>query len=379
MYPQFFGLNQLPFRLRPDADFLYAGPEYLRARVELLGALHGNSRVVLLSGAPGVGKTLLLEDVLRDTTHRFALCRINQPHISAIELLQALLLQFGAPALDTNTSRSQLLARLAASIEAVGRGVAPLLIVDDAQLLGRQTLRTFEEILGVAPRLKILLAGRSSQGQGIDNLAHGIFAQQEPSQVPLPALSAEGAKAYIERRLAIAGAGGKELFSEDAQAMIFRHTGGAARLINVLCDAALHAAYSRTSGHVSAAEIGAATQDSRWPEAVARNKTNPAPTDEPRTAPARLFVKYRDEPIAALPLEAGRISIGRADDNDLRLDARFISRHHCQVVTVENVSTIEDLGSANGIYVNGECVKRHLLQHEDEITLGDHVLTYRAS
>ena len=45
-------------------------------------------------------------------------------------------------------------------------------------------------------------------------------------------------------------------------------------------------------------------------------------------------------------------------------------------MTVGNVSTIEDLGSVNGIYVNGQQVKQHVLQHEDQIKLGEHTLTY---
>ena len=80
MYPQFFGFDKLPFRLRPDADFLYSGPEYLRARVNVLAALRSSSRVVLLMGPPGVGKTMLLEDVLREIAGQFTPCRINQPH-----------------------------------------------------------------------------------------------------------------------------------------------------------------------------------------------------------------------------------------------------------------------------------------------------------
>ena len=103
-----------------------------------------------------------------------------------------------------------------------------------------------------------------------------------------------------------------------------------------------------------------------------------APAEEP-VAPVRaasLVVTHRKEHIATWPLAAGRISIGRASDNELRLDAPYISRHHCQVVTVGNVSTIEDLGSVNGISVNGKLAKRHVLQHADQIALGQHVLTY---
>ena len=119
MYPQFFGFDKLPFRLRPDPDFLFSGHEYLRARGQVLAALQRGPRVVLLMGPPGVGKTLLLEDVLGEIKGQFALCRINQPHISATELLQALLLQLGAGSTDTDTDQPRPFAELAASLDPV--------------------------------------------------------------------------------------------------------------------------------------------------------------------------------------------------------------------------------------------------------------------
>jgi general secretion pathway protein A len=382
MYPQFFGFEKLPFRLRPDPDFLYPGPEYLRARAKVLTGLRSSSRVILLMGAAGVGKTMLLEDILREIAGQYALCRINQPHISAAELVQALSLQLGAPA-DADAHPPRPYTDATASVDSAGtRDAAPLLIVDDAQLLAAATLHAFGEILSRAPRLKVLLAGKDGHWQRVDNANLRIKEAEGPRQVRLAPLSAEGTKAYIERRLAIAGAGGKELFTPDAYAMIFLHTAGAARLINVLCDAALHAACTRAAGHVSGAEISLATQDSRWPEAVARDRASPnAPAPPPmqgpgQTAYAQLVVSHQSVQVAVLPLEAGRTSIGRAIDNSLRLDAPYISRHHCYVETIGNVSTIEDLGSVNGICVNAKIVKRHVLHHGDKITLGEHELMY---
>jgi general secretion pathway protein A len=380
MYPQFFGFERLPFRLRPDVDFLYSGHTYRRARGELLAALGTGPRVVLLIGPPGVGKTLLLEDVLGQAAGQFAVCRINQPHVSPTELLQALLLQLGAQSPVLSAGLPGLMTELAANTAALdSRGTAPLLVVDDAQLLPGGTLRTFEEILCRAPRLRILLATRSSPQPGPPDLAARIPLADSPGQVQLQALSAAETTAYVERRLALAGAGGKGFFTADAYAMILQLSGGAPRLINVLCDAALHAACMRASGQVSAAEVQLAVQDSRWPETLGRHSAvSSTPTPEAPPAPAQLFVRHGAQQIGAWTLKAGRISIGRAADNEVRLDAKFVSRHHCHVVTVGNVSTIEDLDSVNGVCVNGKVVKRHVLQHRDEIALGEHLVTYLA-
>ena len=389
MYPQFFGLNKLPFRLRPDPDFLYPGQEYLRARGNLLAALRGGSRVVLFMGPPGTGKTLLLEDLLREISGQFALCRINQPQVSPTELLQAVMLQLGAADGDAATNGSPLFTQLSTALDATAaRHAVALIVIDDAQLLAAGTLNAFKDILARTRRLKILLIGRNDPQNG---LATRVAGMEGTRQIHLAPFSAGESKAYIEHRLGLAGAAGKELFTTDAHAMIFQHTAGAARLINIMCDAALHAACMRASGHVSNAEILVATQDSRWPEALARDNPEPAPaTDmvegarkppvEPppdRAMPyAQLLVMHGNDQIAGLPLEAGCISIGRAADNELRIDARYISRHHCRVVTVGDLSTIEDLGSVNGLVVNGQVAKSHVLRHNDEIAMGEHVLKY---
>jgi general secretion pathway protein A len=387
MYPQFFGFHKLPFRLRPDPDFLYLGKEYLVARNAVLAAIRGSARVVLFLGPPGVGKTLLLDDVLHEVSGHFAACRINQPHISATELLQAIVMQLGTTMVQGDGNPTALLSEVAAALDAAGaRTAPPMLVIDDAQLLTGATLVTIGDLLARAPRFKLLLAGRNDADQPGGGLAARVVVAQKPRLVQLAPLGPDGAKAYIEHRLNVAGGKGKELFTADAHAMIFQHTGGSPRLINVLCDAALHAACLRASGQVNAAEILVATQDARWPEALAREKAQPGAgahfeppvVAEPEEAAgaAQLLVSHRKEHVATLPLAEGRMSIGRASDNALRLEASFVSRHHCQIVTVGSVSTIEDLGSVNGIVVNGKAVKRHILQHADKVVVGEHVLTY---
>lgn len=390
MYPQFFGFQKLPFRLRPDAEFLYSGQEYLQARAAVVAALRGSARVVLFLGPPGVGKTLLLDDVLHEISGHFAACRINQPHISATELLQAIVMQLGTTSVEGEGNHPGLLSEVATALDAAGsRAAPPMLVIDDAQLLTGATLVTLGDLLSRAPRLKVLLVGQHDPRQPGGGLAARVVVAQKPRQVHLAPLGPEGAKAYIEHRLNVAGGGGKELFTADAHAMIFQHTSGSPRLINVLCDAALHAACLRASGHVSAAEILVATQDARWPEALAREKAQPgadshfelpaAPDEEPARAVAQLVVSHHKEHIATWPLENGSISIGRASDNEMRLEAPYISRHHCRIVTVGTISTVEDLGSVNGISVNGKLAKRHVLQHADQIVIGEHVLTYVVS
>jgi len=64
------------------------------------------------------------------------------------------------------------------------------------------------------------------------------------------------------------------------------------------------------------------------------------------------------------------ISIGRAIDNDVRLTSALVSRHHCRIEIGPEGSWVIDLGSANGTSVNGQKVKRRLLEAGDRVQVG---------
>jgi len=65
-----------------------------------------------------------------------------------------------------------------------------------------------------------------------------------------------------------------------------------------------------------------------------------------------------------------KTSIGRTPDNDLQLDAKFVSRHHAVILVGPNNTVIEDLNSTNGVQVNGRRVTRQTLRDGDRIAIG---------
>jgi pSer/pThr/pTyr-binding forkhead associated (FHA) protein len=69
--------------------------------------------------------------------------------------------------------------------------------------------------------------------------------------------------------------------------------------------------------------------------------------------------------------------IGRTADNDLQVDSKIVSRHHCQITTSLEGSTIEDLNSTNGIYLKGRRIRRHKFSDGDMVKIGMHELTYQ--
>jgi pSer/pThr/pTyr-binding forkhead associated (FHA) protein len=77
-----------------------------------------------------------------------------------------------------------------------------------------------------------------------------------------------------------------------------------------------------------------------------------------------------------IPLTKERTTIGRKPHNDIQIDNLAISGEHAVVITILNDSFLEDLGSTNGTFVNGQSVKKHFLQNGDTIELGKYRLKY---
>lgn len=80
-----------------------------------------------------------------------------------------------------------------------------------------------------------------------------------------------------------------------------------------------------------------------------------------------------------IPLTKETTTIGRKPSNDIHIDNLSVSGSHAQVITILEDSFLEDLGSTNGTYVNGKLVKKHALEHGDNITLGKYQITYQNS
>jgi pSer/pThr/pTyr-binding forkhead associated (FHA) protein len=200
--------------------------------------------------------------------------------------------------------------------------------------------------------------------------------------------------AYIHHRLEVAGAADRQIFAEDTYPEIFRYTGGVPRLVNTLCDTAMLAAFGAERDTVTLNDIQESLAELRWHEPQNRARTGstvPADSGSNGGGSANEYVDtatHVGEPVGRiivategrttqeLPLAVGRVIVGRTSDNDLQIDSRFVSRHHCQIITGADGSVIEDLNSTNGIFVQGKRVRRYNLNDGDIVVIGKHELMY---
>jgi adenylate cyclase len=81
----------------------------------------------------------------------------------------------------------------------------------------------------------------------------------------------------------------------------------------------------------------------------------------------------------AVALEGSSMGIGRASDNAILLKDFSVSRHHARVDQRDDGWWVVDLGSTNGIKVNGNYVAEALLQDGDEVGVGNFQLAYHAN
>jgi predicted component of type VI protein secretion system len=92
---------------------------------------------------------------------------------------------------------------------------------------------------------------------------------------------------------------------------------------------------------------------------------------------SKVILSSEGKTLSELHLVPGRKVIGRTPDNDLQIDSKFVSRHHCQIITgSDGISVIEDLNSTNGIVFGGTRKRRHTLRDGDVISIGQHELLY---
>jgi len=91
---------------------------------------------------------------------------------------------------------------------------------------------------------------------------------------------------------------------------------------------------------------------------------------------AKLILSLEGSMIREIPIDKERIMIGRKPQNDIQIENLAVSGEHACIVTILNDSFLEDLGSTNGTLVNGNQVKKHILQNNDVIEIGKYKMKY---
>jgi general secretion pathway protein A len=280
VYTEFFGLNEKPFSISPDPRYLYLSQRHADALAHLIYGISESGGFIQLTGEVGTGKTTLIRSLLEQLPEKAEIALILNPQLSTKEFMQAILseLRIAPPEERTVKGYIDALNEKLLAANAVDQRV--VLIVDEAQTLTPELLEQVRLLTNLETAkkklLQIILIGQPELKQLLDRPEMRQIAQRVTGRYHLEPLSQEDTAVYIGHRMKVAGAHA-EVFMPRAVRQIYRLTGGIPRLINVVADRSLLAAYTQECTRIdaqlvkrAAAEVfGRTDRRPWWPWAAA--------------------------------------------------------------------------------------------------------------
>ena len=273
MYEAFFGLTEKPFALTPNPKFVFHSDQYRAAEEALLYGVAQREGFMLLTGAPGTGKTTLCRDLLeRLDASRYKVALLFNPFLNGVEMLQAVLSEFGLGDIKT-TSRKELLDRLNAYLlEQLAAGRTCIAIFDEAQHLSTEFLEQIRVLSNLETDreklIQIILVGQPELLDLVRTPQMAQLDQRVSVRCTLTHLNREETARYIDHRLNVAGAKGRVRVQEPGVRLLHAATGGVPRLINLTADRALLAAYTEQARNVEESHVRQAVASLRGEEGM---------------------------------------------------------------------------------------------------------------
>jgi len=383
-YLEHFQLNEQPFRLTPDPEFVYWSKQHARAKAYMESTIWLADGFVVITGEIGSGKTTLLQSFLVELEDDIVYAVVSQTQLTPTQFLQAVLAEFGFK--PFNKRKVELLDMLNMFlIEQYSNGKKVVLIVDEAQNLSKKVLEEIRMLSGIETHkekvLRIILAGQPELRETLESPSMKQLVQRVRLRFHIGPLDKNETREYVRHRLSVAGRDQNDLFADDAYPSIYLYSGGVPRLINTLCDTTLLCAFAEGKNVISSDDVVAAVEELGWQAQEFGTGQHRAP---PRLVPdtqeskslARIEVRSKGESISEHLFGVGRAIVGRAPDNEIYIQSKFVSRHHAQITTDDSGCFIEDLNSTNGVFINDIKVKKYALQDGDVVSLGIHELIY---
>jgi general secretion pathway protein A len=256
MYETHFGLRQRPFPATPDSICYYPATSHERALARLLGGLDDGEGVLLLTGAPGTGKTLLCHCLLERLGSDVCTSFLTNSHLpDRSSLLQAVLYDLSLP----HEGRGEQEMRLALTdhlLKNFGAGRRTVLLLDEAQHLGPDLLEELRLLGNLEARsgkaLQVVLLGQPALVDTLRRPELAALRQRLVVRPELEPLAVQEAADYLLHHLRAAGGRPELILADEALELLARSTQGVPRLLNQAAHRALALAAEAGAGQVDA-------------------------------------------------------------------------------------------------------------------------------
>jgi len=289
MYLRYFGLNEVPFSITPDPAFVFLSPRHRDALAHLLYGIGkgGSGGFVQLTGEVGTGKTTLCRVMLEQIPEGTRIALLLNPLVTPRELLAAISEELEIDTSDSRDSTRLLVDRLNIYLlDAHDRGESVVVVIDEAQNLSPEALEQVRLLTNLETAkeklLQIVLLGQPELRELLQRRNLRQLAQRITARYHLSPLGPKDTHLYIQHRMQVAGAQ-RNPFRRGAMNALYQRSQGIPRLINIIADRSLIAAYAKERADVTAAMVHEAANEVqlgerqvkrlRWPWAVAAAAT----------------------------------------------------------------------------------------------------------
>ncbi|MFN3899988.1 MAG: ExeA family protein [Alishewanella aestuarii] len=259
MYSGFFGFSSPPFSIAPNPDFMFLSPRHAEALAHLRFGLGDAGGFVLLTGEVGTGKTTVSRSLLQELDEQTDVAFILNPTLSELELLAAICDELKIRYKKTDASLKLLGDKITQRLQKNhDAGKKTILIIDEAQHLQPAVLEQLRLLTNLETNtkklLQVILIGQPELQQLLQRNDLRQLAQRITARYHLLPLNLSEVQQYVRFRLKVAGCE-RPVFNDKAVKKLYELSGGIPRLLNLLADRALLAAYGKQQAVVEAYEV----------------------------------------------------------------------------------------------------------------------------
>lgn len=267
MYLRYFGLNEAPFSITPDPAFVFLSPRHRDALAHLLYGIGkgGSGGFVQLTGEVGTGKTTLCRVMLEQIPDGTRIALLLNPLVTPRELLAAISDELEIDTFDSHDSTRLLVDRLNHYLlDAHSRGESVVVVIDEAQNLSPEALEQVRLLTNLETAkeklLQIVLLGQPELRELLQRRNLRQLAQRITARYHLSPLGPKDTHLYIQHRMQVAGTQ-RNPFKRAAMNALYQRSQGIPRLINIIADRSLVAAYAKERADVTASMVHAAANE----------------------------------------------------------------------------------------------------------------------